>query len=150
MLPENQLVLERLNRARREILKTLEGLDAAALDWQPLPGDTNSLGVLAAHAVGAERRWIHRIAGGRETDANRDAEFATRGLEVAALQELCAAVERETEQVLAGLDAADMEREHDTPRGRRSTRYTLLHALEHYNEHLGHMGLTRQWWEHRF
>ena len=53
---------ERVETIHRNIEKAIDGLPAEALDWVPGP-DMNSIAVLLAHTVGAERYWIGDLAG---------------------------------------------------------------------------------------
>ena len=149
MLPEIQLYVERLQDRRTEILKTLDGLELAALDWRPAGPETNSLVVLAVHSVGSERRWIHQVIGGKSIERDRAAEFRARSEAINTLTALYTAAANETEQVLANLTAEDMEARRELPTRSCTVRWAILHVLEHYDEHLAHMGLTRQLWENR-
>ncbi len=79
MIPAVQIYLDVLRARRADILQTLDGLDAAALNWHPLDAETNSLYALATHALGAERKWIHEIVGGRTIERDRDAELRAQG-----------------------------------------------------------------------
>ncbi len=145
MLPEVQSYIDRLRDARAEVLKTLDGLNADALNWHPLPDETNSLYALATHLLGAERRWLHREIGQQKIERDRPAEFRARGEESAVLLPMYQSVARESEAILARLVEADL----DAPREKQTVRWCILHAIEQYNEHLGQMRLTRQLWENR-
>ncbi|MCI0475455.1 MAG: DUF664 domain-containing protein, partial [Anaerolineales bacterium] len=65
MLSEIAGYLASLRDARAQMLLALENLSADALNWHPLPEETNSLYALAFHSLGAERRWIHEVVGQR-------------------------------------------------------------------------------------
>jgi uncharacterized damage-inducible protein DinB len=149
MLAEVALYIRLLRERRAVILETLAGLSADALNWCPLPDATNSLYALAVHALGAERHWIHAVVGGRAVERDRAAEFRARGDDVAALRAQSAAVARTSEEILGQLTEAEM----DAPRGAapntHPVRWCILHIIEHDNEHLGQMRLTRQLWENR-
>ena len=149
MLSEIQTYLERLSDRRTAILKTLDGLDADALDWKPLSTDANSLTVLAVHSLGAERRWLHQVVGGKKIQRDRDAEFRARAQDVAALKAMYAAAAVESEHILSQLSAEDMDATRKLPQGSHTVRWAILHVLEHYCEHLAQMYLTRQLWENR-
>ncbi len=149
MLPEVQTYVERLQDRRAQILETLAGLDEQALDWRPLPADVNSLGVLAVHSLGAERRWLHQIVGGQKIERDREAEFRVRVQDIQALAAQYAAVAKESERILSQLAAGDMDARRGDPPNVHTTRWAILHVLEHYGEHLAQMTLTRQLWENR-
>jgi len=146
MLPEVQAYIERLRAARAEVFETLEGSNADALNWHPLPDETNSLFALATHGLGAERRWLHEQVGRQKIERDRAAEFHARGEDVAALRAAYDTVARESEAILARLVETDME----ALREKNTVRWCILHVIEHYNEHLGQMRLTRQLWEKRY
>jgi uncharacterized damage-inducible protein DinB len=149
MVAEVQSYVGVLREARAQVAKVLEGLTADALNWHPLPDETNSLYALAVHLLGAERRWLHLEVGGRKIERDREAEFRTRGEAIAPLLETYLIVARDSEAILAPLEESEM----GAPRGHapevHSVRWCILHVIEHYNEHLGQMRLTRQLWENR-
>jgi uncharacterized damage-inducible protein DinB len=149
MLPEVELYLERLQDRRAEILKALAGLEDEALDWKPLSSDSNSLAVLAIHSLGAERRWLHQIVGGRKIERDREAEFRARAKDVPTLNAMYAAAALQSHQILSQLKAEEMEMLHHGALEPCTTRWAILHVLEHYSEHLAQMWLTRQLWENR-
>ncbi|MCI0475497.1 MAG: DinB family protein, partial [Anaerolineales bacterium] len=116
--------------------------------WHPLPEETNSLYALAFHSLGAERRWIHEVVGQRQIERDRAAEFRARGDDVPSLRALFDAVTRDSEEILARLVEADLDAVRPEPKP-HAVRWCILHIIEHYNEHLGQMRLTRQLWENR-
>ena len=67
----------RLNELHEEILHTVDGVPAEALDWSP-GADLNSIAVLATHVAGAERFWIGERVGGQPAHRDRDSEFRVR------------------------------------------------------------------------
>jgi uncharacterized damage-inducible protein DinB len=150
MLAEVETYLERLRAARAEIFETLDSLSADALNWHPLSDETNSLYALATHALGAERGWLHELVGQRAIERDRPAEFRARGDDLAALRAAYDTDARASEEILARLVESDMA----ALRGKkastmRTVRWCILHVIEHYNEHVGQMRLTRQLWENR-
>jgi uncharacterized damage-inducible protein DinB len=147
MLSEIETYIERLRELRAQILKTLDGSNADALNWRPTPSESNSLFALATHSLGAERRWLHEVVGLRKIERDRAAEFRARGDDVAALRITYEAVARESEKILARLTEADMETLRGDPPKAYTVRWCILHVVEHYCEHLGQMYLTRQLWE---
>lgn len=149
MLPEVQTYIERLSDRRAEILKAIEGLDNTALDWTPLPGEANSLAVLAVHSLGAERNWIHGVVGQKKIERDRDAEFRARAQDAATLQAMYAAAALTSEQILDDLKEQDLDAVRTTRQRTVTVRWAILHILEHYSEHLAQMWLTRQLYENR-
>jgi len=148
MFSEVQLYVERLREARAEILKALEGLNADALNWHPLPNGTNSLFALATHLLGAERRWLHHEVGQRKIERDRASEFRARGGDLAPLRAAYDTVARESDEILARLVESEMAARREVPDA-YTVRECILHVIEHYSEHLGQMRLTRQLWENQ-
>jgi uncharacterized damage-inducible protein DinB len=149
MLPEVQGYSDALREARQEILETLDGLTADALNWHPLPDETNSLYAIAIHLLGAERRWVHHEVGQRKIDRDREAEFRTRGEDIVPLRAMYNAVGSTSEEILVRLVESEVGALRGGPPNEHSVRWCILHVIEHYNEHLGQMRLTRQLWENR-
>lgn len=149
MLPAIELYEKVLRRAREDVLKILDGLDADALNWQPLSDETNSIYALAVHALGAERYRIHIQIGGRKNDRDRAAEFRATGDNVSALMTQYNAVAKESEEILDRLTEAEMDARHGDGEEKFTCRWCILHVIRHYGEHAGQMALTRQLWENR-
>jgi uncharacterized damage-inducible protein DinB len=133
----------------------IEGASADALNWRPAGEETNSIGILAVHAMTSSRTWLNVAVGAPEPERDRDAEFRTQVRDPA---ELLATFDR-----LAGECRAALATEDDidwgaarTPNRRPGSApetitagWTLLHALEHLREHVAHLQLTRQLWDAR-
>ena len=148
-MTETQLYIERLHALRQDLLKAMEGLNAAGLNWKPTRRETNSAFVLATHMLGSERHWIHRVVGGREVQRDRDAEFRARGKDARGFAGEFAIVAKTSEEILGKLTTADWDAMRDAPAsyGARSTRWCILHLIEHYAEQVGQVSLTGQMWE---
>ena len=146
MISEIGTYLERITELRGKVWTNLDGLTPEALNWTPLPQDTNSLIVLATHSIGAEHGWIGEVIGHEPETRIRAAEFHAQASALEALQDRYEAVARETEHVLAGLTASDLDTTRDSKRryGVVTVRWIILHVIEHYAEHEGQMSLTRQ------
>ncbi len=149
MLPFFQDYLERLEALHRDIWRAIAGLPQEALDWTPGP-DMNSIAVLAAHTAGAERYWIGDVIAGDSSSRVRDDEFRTRDLNAMALAALLTEALVYSRAVLEGLALEDLEAARTLGMEEPTTvGWCLAHALEHTAQHLGHIQLTRQLWEHR-
>jgi len=149
MIPETQTYAEVLRQERARIWNIIEGLSNDALNWHPTPDASNSIYALATHCLGAERRWIHQIVGARTIVRDRDAEFRALAENLATLQTTYAEVAIETERVLNSLTLATLAELKSDGKNQASARWCILHIIEHYNEHIGQMALTRQLWENR-
>ena len=58
----NELIQNGLENSKRVIDKTLDGLTAEELKWQPKP-DANSIGLILFHMIRIEDSMVHRIQG---------------------------------------------------------------------------------------
>ncbi len=148
MLPEIQCYLDTLRDLRGNVLKTLDGVDTAGLNWTPTNGRTNSLFVLGTHCIGSEHGWIFETLHRGPKTRNRPAEFLVKGDDVGALSQQYAQTAGETQEILGALTEADLATTRDTERhGAVTTRWIIVHVVKHYSEHIGQMYLTRQLWE---
>lgn len=140
--------LNLLQDCHNHILKALEGLPPAALDWTP-GTNMNSISVLVFHLTGAERYWIGDVAAQDPTDRDRGAEFRVQGVEVDILKKRLADNLEYASNALNNFTIQDLETTRVSPRDGRefTTGWALLHALEHSNVHLGQIEITRQLWE---
>lgn len=145
MLPEIESYLETLRDLRGNVLKTLEGVDAAGLNWTPAKQETNSLFVLGTHCVGSEHGWIFETLHRGPKTRNRPSEFQAKGNDVDTLRQQFERTARETQEILSGLTEADLETTRDAGRhGTVTARWIIMHVIRHYSEHIGQMYLTRQ------
>ena len=144
--------LERLEDLHKEVLVSIEGLSAEALDWTPLrrtSGDMNSINVLVTHLCGAERYWIGEVAGDDPSERVRATEFEVRGMSADVLVQKINTATEYARSVLENLDVDNLRNEKTRLRDNRpaTAGWALLHALEHTAIHLGHIQITRQLWE---
>ena len=125
--------------AMREVVG---GAGSSVLDWRP-GDDTNSIAVLVAHALEAERAITSNIAG-LTLPRDRDAMFRVAGLGTDELVAMIDATERDVDGFLAALTddrlAAAIDRRGRTETGAR----WLVHVAAHTREHIGQATLTRQ------
>ena len=150
MLPEINAYLTDLGELREQVKSLLGGLDPEALDWRPIEGEgelaTNSMTAMVVHLVGSETYWMKEVIGGKKIVRDRDAEFVTQGLSVAELQAKIGATGKVTAEILSGLTEKQLEESRKWRDRSVSVRWCILHVIEHYALHLGHMQLTRQLW----
>jgi len=140
-----------LDEALAWLRSSLEGVDAATLDRRPGGDDTNSMAVLAVHAVHSTRSWLSVATGAPLPERDRDAEFRRAGSSPDALLAEVDTVAADCRRLLAearDVDWGARRRTHPRPRPDASEEVTgawaLLHALEHLKEHAGQLALTRQ------
>jgi len=150
MTAEIQNYLTDLKELRDQAKTLLEGLPQDALDWRPIQGEgelaTNSLAVIAAHLAGSETFWMKEIIGRQPIQRNREAEFATRGVEVAKLKARLDTAAKSAEEVLSSLTETQLEESRKFRDRPVTVRWCILHVIEHMATHIGHMQLTRQLW----
>jgi uncharacterized damage-inducible protein DinB len=139
--------LDRLQDLHAQLLRTLEGLPQAALDWSPAEG-ANSLAIIVYHTAGSERFWIGDNLAGEPSGRDRDAEFRLSGLAASELQARLDACLSYVQQVLGRLSLDDLATLRTLSDGRQITvAWILAHVLAHTAIHAGHAQVTRQWWE---
>ena len=152
MDPITAAVHNMLSTNSAELRELVTGLDAAALNRRPAP-ETNSIAVLVAHAV-SSTRWLvdaaltGRMDRERYLTGDRTAAFAT---EDATSDELLRIVD-ELDHLIARLaeegpwaDYGGMVAfEGGMSAEPRTRAWSLIHAVEHLREHIGHAQLTRQ------
>lgn len=154
MADESTFYLTWLDEMRQAVRDALLGLDAAGLNWRPLPAETNSVYNLAQHCAWVELWWIGSVAGQRPFPYpwEGDEELEGQGDDAADLLFWLDEAATTSKAVLGGMTHADLQ---DTRTRTRadgsistvSVHWTVVHTIEHYSEHIGQMRLTRQLWE---
>ena len=115
--------------------------------WVPILGETNSPAIILTHLLGAESFRIHQMAGGIDIGRDRDSEFLIKEKSVDELKQTLKDVSVRTEQTLRNLSSDDLAevkpavREYEDA---EAVRWHILHAIEHYGLHIGHLTLTHQ------
>jgi len=145
-----------LEQSTEDYRRSLEGLDADALNWRPAGDEINSMAVLVFHAWSSTRSWLSIALGAPLPDRDRDAEFLTSTTNADVLRAWFEDIAKQCDALLATrgpVDWAAMRKTHarpdpDDPQEVPAA-FALLHAMEHLREHEGQMSLTRQLWEAR-
>jgi uncharacterized damage-inducible protein DinB len=145
-----------INDYLAELRTAVDGLPDEAVNWKPAGDDTNSIAVLTIHNLNSTRSWISIAVGAPLPDRNRDLEFDTRAENAA---ELLSLIDEVGSQILALLDGAgdidwaENRRTHLRPDPELPNyvpaAYGVMHAVEHFSQHVGHVTLTRQLWDAR-
>jgi uncharacterized damage-inducible protein DinB len=145
-----------LEDALEAIRTATEGASPEALNWRPAGEETNSIAVLAVHAMHSTRSWLSIAADAPLPARDRDSEFRATADNAAALRASIEVLGAECRALLerpALPDWAVMRKTHARPSPDRpaevSAAWALLHALEHLREHAGQMLLTRQLFDAR-
>lgn len=125
--------------------EAIDGLSPDALAWQPAGEESNPITVLAVHGMHSSRWWLSIARGLPLPERDRPSEFVA---ESASDGELLAFVDSMAAECRARLDAAeafDPTVIRPLPEGEPVTAaWALLHALEHFREHVAQAQLTRQ------
>lgn len=131
--------------------RAVADLPAEALNWRPAGPDTNSIAVLAAHAMHATRILLTMAAGLPPAARDRAAEFAAVADGPEALLAMIDSLAAECDGILDACEGVDW----GTPRTRRrddgsliemSAAGALFHAVEHLRGHADEASLTRHLW----
>jgi hypothetical protein len=137
----------------KDLRGSLEGLGAEGLNWRPEAPETNSVAVLASHALGACRAWVCMAVDAPPPDRSREAEFQsefeTEARALAFVDDVAADTVRIIDEAAAP-DWASTRPMNNRPDAPQMTRaFAIMHAMEHLREHVAHLQLTRQLWDAR-
>jgi len=140
----------------KELRAAIDRLPDEALNWKPAGEETNSVAVLVTHVLHSTRSWISTAVGVPLPDRDRDSEFRVTAKRTA---DLLALLDEFGSQILGLLNNA---RDIDWAANRKThmrpdpslpdyvpASFALLHAIEHFGQHVAHVSLTRQLWEAR-
>ena len=153
-----------LKESLAELRAAVEGVPAEALNWKPGGEETNSIAVLATHALRSTRSWLAIAVGAPLPERDRPTEFQVTEDDPGALLRLvdemsaqCTVLLRDAEDV----DWSATRGTHARPSKKAGdgswqpgveevpAAYAILHAMEHLGQHVAHCSLTRQLWEKR-
>jgi hypothetical protein len=138
----------------KELRAALDGMPDEAVNWEPAGEETNSAAVLVTHVLHSTRSWVSVAVGAPLPDRDRDSEFRVTARNAA---DLTALLDDFGGQILALLNGAGevdwaanrkahMRPDPDLPDYVPAS-FALLHAIEHFGQHVAHVSLTRQLWE---
>jgi hypothetical protein len=123
---------------------------AQLLNWRPADEDTNSIAVIAVHAITSTRWWLSVAITGQAPGRDRPAEFRTKVSDAEELLSIVDPLIADARELLAFDGDFDPGATRTDPRegGSATTAaWALTHAVEHLSEHVAHAELTRQMWE---
>jgi hypothetical protein len=138
-----------LEQSVQDLRRSLEGLEAEALNWRPAGADTNSMAVLAVHVLNSTRFWLHTAVGTAPPARDRDSEFVAEAASGDSLRAWFEGMASACAAILKGAEGVDWGATRRVDGEEAPAAFALLHALEHLREHEGQMSLTRQLWEAR-
>lgn len=132
------------------IMACLNGLDERQLNWRPPAIESNSLYVIASHALLNSQENLLKILCGRPSGElpikviTREGIFSAQGNTAGPLYEEWQALRQELIRNFNSLSGEVLTREIQHPRRGRITGHDILLAVtSHMAEHLGHAELTR-------
>lgn len=134
-------------QAHENLRSVINTLSQEALHWTPLDNDANSPAILITHMLGAERFRIHQVVGGYDTHRDRDSEFQATTATIGDLLLSLGKVNDATKSVLSRTTSANLDRVKPAARDYEKAemaRWHILHTIEHFGIHLGHLSLTLQ------
>jgi len=143
MLAEAQALWEQFERIHAEIFKWSEGLTDDQINWKPPVKDTNSIGNLMSHILGAELFWVAERIGGQQVNRDRGSEFSNRVTRDGLVQRR-AEVEKQVRETFDKLTAADLNRVVTTQNGEAPVGKFLLNLVSHLSGHMGQVIMTRK------
>ena len=147
MSSEINTYIELFKSAHQQMRDIIVDMSEDELIWCPIEGETNSASVLMIHVLGAERFRIHQIAGGIDVNRDRESEFVPSSVTLDNLLDYLKEVDTDTQKVFESLSSSALDKivpavrsyEKDEP-----VRWHVLHTIEHFGIHIGHLSLNRQ------
>jgi len=145
-----EVYFDLLKALNQQMQAALEGVSQEGIDWVP-GADMNSMAVLVTHTSGGTRFLIGDFVGSLSSHRDREAEFKITNVDVPHLKQHLDQTMDVVKTVLEGLTLSDLERTRISPRDGKETTvaWCLIHALEHFAQHVGHIQITRQMWDQR-
>jgi len=139
--------IEHFRSLHQQVRDIIFDMSEHELAWCPIEGETNSASVLMIHVLGAERFRIHQIAGGIDVNRDRESEFVPSSVTLDNLLDYLKEVDADTQKVFESLSSSALDKivpavrsyEKDEP-----VRWHVLHTVEHFGIHIGHLSLNRQ------
>jgi len=158
------LFVAQLDDQTRRLLKSIEGLSVADLEWQPRPG-RNSAGMLLAHIATTEAFWTSVVTGDATDQASGDRACreilglgldddgmplpadgrhpaALAGFDLARYVDLLHRARGHLKTVAAGRRDADLATFGVYDGNEFGREWALYHLLEHFAQHAGQVGLV--------
>jgi DinB superfamily len=139
-----------------ELRRAVDGLPDEALNWEPAGDDTNSVAVLVTHVLHSTRSWVSTAVAAPLPDRDRASEFRVTVNKTA---DLLALLDDFGPQIMSLLnDSEDIDwaanrKTHMRPDPSLPdyvpASFALLHAIEHFGQHVAHVSLTHQLWDAR-
>jgi hypothetical protein len=135
----------------------VEGLNEAQLNWRPPAPETNSIYVLAMHILGNAEAWVLGIAYEHPVERDRPAEFRSAGPDASAIVTRANDLRQRFATALEAMSSANLDVAREPASPSLSSLWTsaapqpvtardaIIQVIRHGSEHLGHIGVTRDW-----
>lgn len=152
MIQETRDLLATLERLTNQLVRGVTSAPAEALDWVPA-AQTNSVAVIATHALGASNHWLVSIIGGEDDGRDREAEFRALRRDLGNVEERARSWLADARRILEPMSTSDLDQPCRRPSSSEgwmaslTARGAVLHVIEHIGMHIGHMELTLQLWQ---
>jgi uncharacterized damage-inducible protein DinB len=145
MRPEAEAVWEQYQRILGEIFTWADGLSDAQLNWSPTGKETNTLGNLISHTLGAGLFAVTDRIGGQPMARDRQAEF-TAPVTREMLNQRRADFDTRVRDTLTKLTPDDLGRVVSPPAGGGETTVLklLVYTVAHLSQHMGQVIVTRK------
>ncbi len=134
-----------LRHAFSGMLRVLDRLDDETVNQKPQDWGTNSVAGLIVHCCELAPSWFEMPGLGRDSDRDRDAEFAAYATVSELRERIAVATERSCELAVefhGGPTVTDHPFRDFMPGTDRTDGALVLHVLEELFQHLGHMEVT--------
>ena len=147
---EKETVWEYLCRYRMTLVMKLEDLDAEQLARRSVPPSTLSLLGIVRHLANVEHHWFQRVLRGHgspgpfELPGRDDLDFDGAVPTEACVSEAWSQWHQAVDEADDVFWAEDMDREVPYGDGTVEARDVLIHVLEEYARHMGHVDLLRE------
>jgi hypothetical protein len=144
---------EILDLAVSDFREVISGATPEMLNRRPGGDGTNSITVLAVHAMHSTRSWLSVAAGAPRPARNRGDEFIATTPDDESLLAFVDSMHADCRRILTDaryINWSALRETHARPGGpgelpsHVSAAWALVHAMEHLREHVGHVGLTGQ------
>jgi Protein of unknown function (DUF664) len=148
--PTIEAATEILRTALSDLRAAVDGMTSDELNRRPTGEHTNSLAVLATHAMHSTRAWLSVAVGAEPPTRDRPAEFRTVASDPNEVLSVVDDIGAECVALLDGAayvpDRTGLAPWRQGPQANEpvSAAWALIHALVHLREHVAHAQLTRQ------
>ncbi|MFQ5820138.1 MAG: DinB family protein [Candidatus Heimdallarchaeota archaeon] len=132
-----------LEEVHATLERAIDGLENPELNWRP-SSNSNTIGNLLKHIMGAEAFWIHHIVGGMETQRVRTSEFEVKEFQIIILREEIVHVKELTKKVLEKLTDEHLAELRAARKKQPTVYWCLMNIIKHSAQHIGQIFYIRK------